>query len=300
MKIAVYYLLFLISYTQAKDLTGVQPWTRAHDNKTISASFISFDDEINIITLKLKNGKTVKVDAAILTPEHRSRLESLHKKAALNTETRSKPTMETITPKLGGPKIHIYKSALYIDAEDDQKFNPILFLYSPSGGALRIVHRLKPTADKLGWVLVGVDAYSNAKAKKNRSEVMENTKIAYNWAKKNLTFDSKKIVFGGFSGGAWWSYQSASELTKKAAGILAFGGWMSNMYSQNYSRKMAVALVTGDKDKGALTYEEPDTNFLKKSTHSEVKVFHFPGAHVLAPSEKALEAARWIHTTKEF
>ena len=193
-----------------------------------------------------------------------------------------------------------YKPASYVDAKSDNEERPIAFLYSPSGKSKSLVNRLKLAADELGWVLVGVDAYSNKKVEKSRSKVMGDTKIAFDWAKKNLSFDSKKIVFGGLSGGAWWSYQSASELTQKTAGILAFGGWMSNMYDKDYSRKMAVALINGDKDKGSLLYEEKDSKFLEKRTKSEVRAFRFSGGHVLAPSDKALEAARWIHQTKEF
>ncbi len=289
-------LSLFVSYAHAEALLD---WTRAEDRRTISASLVSVSDE-GKVKLKLENGKIAEIEVSVLIPEHKARLDELEQSAVETEEISSKPTMESISPKDGSSKIHIYKPALYLSEEGEMKNRPIAFLYSAGGKSLSVVKRLQSAADELGWVLVGVDAYSNAKSKKNRSAVMADSRKAFEWAAENLVFDSDKIVFGGMSGGAWWSYMSASELTQDAAGILAFGGWTSNMYDKDYSRKMAVALVNGNGDKGAITYEKKDTDFLEKRTKATVEKFRFPGGHILAPSEKALEAARWIHETKEF
>lgn len=86
----------------------------------------------------------------------------------------------------------------------------------------------------------------------------------------------------------------------RTAGILSSGGWMGNKYDQQYSKDMAVAMINGDKDKNAISFEQPDGDFLKKKASADLKLFHFPGGHVLAPSDVALEAARWVHLTQKF
>ncbi len=295
------YFYCAFSFCYGNNVSGLDNWTRAKDEKSIEAYFVSFNSKTNQVTLKMKNGQSHTIELSVLIPKHQTRAKELHMKMVHKEKETGKPKIEsTALKEAGGEMVHIYKPVNHMRNLPTNRPPPILFLYSPSGKSLNIVKRLKPAAEELGWILVGVDAYSNSKVKRNRSKVMQNTKATFNWAKENLSFDSNKIVFGGMSGGGWWSYQSASEVTNKTAGIIAFGGWMSKMYNQKYSRRMAVAIVNGDKDKGALLYEEKDSDFLKKKARAEVKVFHFPGGHVLAPSDIALKAARWIHETKNF
>ncbi|MGD9417403.1 MAG: hypothetical protein Q7R22_000570 [Verrucomicrobiota bacterium JB025] len=298
----IVFLCLQITLLCGEDLSGTQDWTRAKDNNSISASLLSFDLDQDRVSLKLKNGKVVDIKASILIPAHIARLEQLDSENKAKQEAASKPRLSSHTPEGGGGfKVHVYKPAGYIDDSPSSKTRPIAILYTGSGRSITVVDRLKAASDELGWVLVGVDAYKNTSSLEDRyEERMEHTKTAFEWIRNNISFDPNKMVFGGMSGGAWWSYQSASDLTKEAAAILAFGGWMGNMHDKKYSRKMAVAMVNGDKDKNALSYEEKDGDFLKRKASCTVKTFHFPGAHILAPSEVALEAARWIHTTKKF
>lgn len=73
------------------------------------------------------------------------------------------------------------------------------------------------------------------------------------------------------------------------------------MYDKRYSRRMAVALVNGDKDGPAIGYERPDGDVLRsRASASEVRVFRFDGGHVLAPAETVTKAARWLHQRKQF
>jgi predicted esterase len=161
--------------------------------------------------------------------------------------------------------------------------------------------RAKLAADELGWVLIGVDAYRNSKSLEDGyEERMRHIRAAFEAAKGRVMFDPKKIVFSGMSGGAWWSYQCASELTLEAAGIIACGGWMGRMYGKRYSPRMAVAVITGDKDTSALNFVEPDGKFLKSKASAKVREFSFEGGHVMPSKELFAEAARWIHGEKKF
>ena len=296
------YLVGILFFTISPLKAEVESWTRMADNVTISAELMSFDSSTNKVKLKLKNGKQAEIDASILIEPHRDRLAKRAEETAAKKLAAAKSRLESFVPENGGGhKIHVYKPAGYMEKDSSSLTRPIAFLYSAGGNSMSLVKRLKPVADELGWVLVGVDAYRNTKSLEDRyKERMKDTQIAFEWVKKNLYFDAKKIVFGGMSGGGWWSYQSASDLTREAAGILSFGGWMGNMHDKKYSKKMAVAMINGDKDKNANSCIEKDEAFLKRKASAKIKVYHFPGGHVLAPSDVALEAARWIHETKGF
>ncbi len=296
--VLVIFCFCTIGYSQ----TEFREWTRESDSKTIKAELVSFDPATGKVRLSLESGKEVELDQGIFTTENRSFLEAHVEKLAGIRKAAEKPRMETATPgNGGGHALHIYKPAGYLDMQESERNRPIAFLYSAGGNSKGLVNLLKPAADELGWLLVGIDAYRNTSSLEERyKERMQDTKAAFEWTRENLVFDESKIVFGGNSGGGWWAYQSAAELTNDAAGILSFVGWMGNMHDKRYSKKMAVAMINGDKDKNALIYEESDGDFLRKRADANVKAFHFPGGHVTAPAPVALEAARWIHETKGF
>lgn len=280
----------------------IREWTRENDSKSIRAELVSFDPESGIVRLKLETGKEVDLDQQVLTEENRIFLKAQADEIAKKREAAEKPRMESVTPpEGGGHAIHIYKPAGYLDGSETERARPLAILYAPGGNSKSLVDLVKLTSNELGWLVVGVDAYRNTTSIEDQyDERMKNTQAAFHWVSENLVFDPKKIVFGGLSGGGWWAYQSAAEVTNEAAGILSFVGWMGNMHNKRYSKDMAVAMLNGDQDKNALHFEEIDGDYLRKRASAEVKAFHFPGGHVTAPADVILEAARWIHEIKGF
>ena len=295
------YACFLGALVSAAS-AAMEQWTRERDGATIRAELKEFDAESGEVSLKLEDGRDAVISEAILIEAHRQRLQKIAAEIAAKEEASKKPRLETVTPEDGGGhKLHVYKPAGYLDGDPANRKRPIAFLYAPGGHSMRVLKRLKPAAGELGWVLVGVDAYRNTKSVEHRyDERMDNTASAFEWVEENVEFASDKIVFGGMSGGAWWSYQSASDLTRDAAGILAFGGWMGKMHDKRYSRDMAVVMINGSKDKNAIHFETIDGDFLRDRASADVKIFRFSGGHTLAPADVARKAARWIHETKQF
>ncbi|GAA5497444.1 hypothetical protein Rhal01_03640 [Rubritalea halochordaticola] len=294
-------LLLTLSSVKAE----FQDWTREKDSATISAEIIKYDTETGKLTLKLKNDKEVVIEKSVLIAEHQNRLEEYAKEMAKHAEEMAKKReaakngrMETFTPEGGGGhKIHIYYPAGYIKGDESNKKRPAAYVYSPGGHSKSLVNMMKPGADELGWVLIGVDCYRN---KKDSETIKKENLAAQAEAKKQVSYDTTRVVFGGFSGGGSWAFISSSFLNTEAAGILSFGGWMGNHYDLKYSKKMAVAMINGDSDKNAQHYEEPDGDFLRKKTRAKIKVFHFQGGHKLPEPKTATEAMRWVHETKEF
>ncbi|MGE9268086.1 MAG: hypothetical protein ACQKBY_08310 [Verrucomicrobiales bacterium] len=290
----------------------MREWTRESDGAKIQARLISFDADSGKVRIAMAEGKEFELDQGVFGESDRAFLATwAEEKAAARAEmlkAAEKARLEVvIPPEGGGHKVHIYKPKGYLDGDESERSRPVAFLYSPGGNARSVLDRLKLAADELGWLLVGVDAYRNdvkgsSEEEKARvdEERVKNTRAAYDWARENLIFDEQKMVFGGMSGGALWAYITAAEVTDQAAGILAFGGWLGREHERQYSKEMAVAIINGDQDKNAIAFEERDGDYLSKRRRAEVKVFRFPGGHVLAPAEKALEAARWIHQEKGF
>lgn len=279
----------------------IEKWTRGADGVTISAELVNFDPATNKVTLKLQNGAEAVIDGAILVEDNQQRLARHAKEVAAKREASKIGRLESVDVENGGGyKMHIYRPAGYIDGDNENKSRPVVFVYGPGENAMWILNLLKPGADELGWVMVGVDAYCNKRLRaQQRVQVIKDSKAAYEDARKRVVFDGKKVVFGGFSGGAYWSYQSSLWLEKNTAGIVAIGGVMNSEHSNNYSKNMAVAIVNGVKDKENNDHIKPDTQCLENNK-ATVKLFTYNAGHTLPKPEIALAAMRWIHETKIF
>lgn len=289
---------------------------RSSAGSTIQAKLI--DDSFGQVILETTNGRRIKLMRRHLSSEDQAYLSELKNVVVVEAEPLEKShgideaadldeavihqsSLESFKPVEDGHKIHVYKPIRYVAEPAKRELSPILFLFQPNGNSMRLLKRMKPIAEELGWLIVGVDAYRNTKSLQDQYRSrMKGTKAAYEWAKDNLVFDPGKIVFGGFSGGGWWAYQCSAEIDNRAAAVISFGGWMGNMHDKSYAKKMAVAQVNGSDDSGALAYENKDSRFMSEQRRAHVKAFRFNGGHVVAPEAVLLKAARWIHSEKDF
>lgn len=274
-------------------------WTRASDGKTIRAHFVSQDKDAGKVTLKLKNGKEVSLQVDVLVGADQEWLKNLDEPEN-KEEEKPKTTGETVKHTTPGAKVGTWE--VYYPAglaSEDRAKSPLCVLYSPNGRMDQLMKAMKPSADKLGWILVGVEAYSNNRVQKEYEATLRDSELVFKDISKKIPHDKKKVIFGGFSGGAWWSYVSTAEIHNKAAGVVAFGGWMSKQYNRNYARRLKVIIINGDKDP-TCEWEEPDGNFLRKKKRATVKVIHFPGKHVIAPADVTTEGVEWLHKEAGF
>lgn len=279
----------------------VRTWTRAEDGKSFRGEYISQDVEAKSVTIT-KNGKEFTLPAETFTAED---LTYLNEKAAAEAEQRkiTEPIGESVLERHAHPKatVETYYSYLPASYTKAGEKSPVCFIYSPGGDSRRILDPMRKTADKLGWVLIGIDSYRNTSAKQptDAEQITKDCVLITETAFKDFNIDPERVIFAGYSGGAWWSYRSSHAVVGDTRGILAFGGWMNNEYDRPYPRKMAVAMVNGLDDGNARSWEKKDSAALKES-RAKVKVFTFPGGHQVPPPEKILEAATWIHETQDF
>lgn len=286
-------LLICLSFSSlALQAETTRHWTQKASGKSVQGTYQSQDDTHVKLLIK---GKSFTIEKASLTQDDQTHLTSIKAK---EDQPKQGVLKKHSTEKCKVPTWHSYTPPNY---SPDGPKHPVCFVYSSGGHSLSVVNAFKSSADKLSWVIIGIDAYSNKRVKaESRKPILADCEIIYKEAFDQFNIDKNKVVFSGTSGGGWWSFVSSKNLNKRTAGIISQAGWMSNEYTENYPRKMAVAMIAGDKDAPAIKYEKPDGDYLKKKHRATVKTFRFSGGHMASPASSCLEAAIWVHETKEF
>lgn len=179
------------------------------------------------------------------------------------------------------------------DKFNPDKLPPLLVVFSPGGNGRGLMNQVRPSANKVDWMVIGCDKL------KNGMKEEEERAIEKDFMKDLQTFipyDRTRLYYGGFSGGGARAYSMTHHFKDKCAGILAFGGWLGGADEQKrpFQRNMAVAMVNGDKDPGAASWEAADKAVLERR-RCKVKIFHFPGAHSVAPGAVIDEAIAWLN-----
>ena len=95
------------------------------------------------------------------------------------------------------------------------------------------------------------------------------------------------------------SYSYSAQVDRPWAGIFAAGGWLgpqSHIDERDYP-PMRVAMINGDKDRGANHYLDRDMAHLTKEGCT-VSVHAFEGGHQMPPASVQTKAMRWLLETK--
>ncbi|WP_282122101.1 sialate O-acetylesterase [Algibacter mikhailovii] len=172
---------------------------------------------------------------------------------------------------------------------------PIIIAFSPQGKGDGILAHMKLSAEKMGWILVGVDKLKNGMKDKRLEQKMEDEVM--DDILKNIPHDSQRIYLAGFSGGAMRAYGLSTRRLEKYEGIIAYGGWLGgdDYQDKSYQKGMRVAIINGEKDKGANKWKAIDAKTLIKNK-CQVKYFNHSGGHSIAPNDITTEALHWLET----
>lgn len=173
------------------------------------------------------------------------------------------------------------------------KLSPIIIVFSPSGNGMGMLNKMKASAEKYGWVLVGCDKLKNGMKDVELEKQMEDEVL--NDVFKNIPHDKDKIYLGGFSGGAMRAYNLTTWRKEKIAGIIAYGGWLGGKEYQDkrFQHGMKVAMINGINDTGANHWNEIDAKTLEK-LDCTVKLFRHSGGHQVAPTKVTNEVIEWL------
>ncbi len=270
-------------------------WTRKADGRTLTAEFTGYDKDTGEVTLRLASGKNAKISLATLSEADREWVEET---GGATAEVAKEGRYEEITV----PDVDVGRGVVYYPSRYDPATAakmPVCILFDSGGNSKVLVDTLRPAADELGWLLVGLDIYSNDRfTNLGFKPLFDLTETAVEHVLDTLEHDKSKVFFGGMSGGGLHAYRCSAFVYQKAAGILAFGGWLSKNHDYPYAKGMHVAIINGDQDTEANNWIEADRECLEK-LRCKVKVFDFPGGHVIAPPAVATEAVRWIHQERK-
>jgi len=196
---------------------------------------------------------------------------------------------KTISYISDGPErvgYHVY----YPKSFDPVRPPAILIMFSPQGKGEAILGNVKDACEAVGWIGVGCDEFKN---KGNESELDMKWREILPHIEKTVPHDKGMMFLGGMSGGTLRAYTYIESTARPWKGVLAFGGWLGGKTRLDCPEGMVVARVNGENDRGAVSWEKADGAALE-AAHCQVKTFHFPGGHEVAPPPVVLEAMQWL------
>jgi hypothetical protein len=286
-------LLALVALCSLSSLSAEERTWTSSDGREIKAEMIAYDLEAETVVIKTSRGEYTLPFAKISSDDQ----DFVRKVAAREAEERKKAaeragkTIKEVTD--AGHSFHVYYPTPY----RPEKKPPLLILFSPSGGGEGILKNFRQGADALGWVLVGCDHLKNGMSDEEGKRIFEDQLAAI---QERVMHDSDLLYMGGMSGGGLRAYQNSALFDRPWKGIISCGGWLGGQenYKMEYRKDMAVAIVNGNQDKNANHWAPSDSGVLQ-GRGCEVKLFSFPGGHVVGPPEVIEEAMRWVEENTE-
>lgn len=260
---------------------------------TKTAEIVSFDEAKKVLTLRLENQEILKIDEADLSALDRAWILQWMEQ---DEEARA------LVDKLGGSFSSLqttgnYPSNYYVyhaPLPPGAPAPPMLILFHPNGDGVRGIFRYVEAAAATGFTLVSMDHFRNA----NDSATEDGFDLRFAEAlpqiEENVPHDPQRIFLGGMSGSAMRAYTYSVKFERPWAGVLANGGWLGpDKETKKPFPAMRVAMVNGDKDRGANGYIDRDTKILQ-GRGCTVSIHAFEGGHQMPPPSVAIKAMKWL------
>lgn len=282
--------------TQGAESQSIRDWTNI-EGKVIKATLVSHDTKTGTVELKLPTGKTVSIKSDTLSGKDKEWLSSLPapggKKGDPATLTEGRLGQATTIP---GTKDYPECLVYYPSKLDLKKAPPLLILFDPCGNGGGLARTLQKACEECGWVALGCSSFKN-----NDGDLEEDLKKLWTNLLANLDklvfYDPDRMYMGGMSGGSSRAYHYSAktgEQSRPWKGIVAMGGWLGrNATKLNCPTRMTIAMVNGDKDENARSYENRDSKILKRR-QCKIKKFPFDGGHQVAPDDHFVQILKWM------
>ncbi|MDP4624175.1 MAG: hypothetical protein NWT08_03440 [Akkermansiaceae bacterium] len=288
----------LVSIAKAND--QMRQWTfESGGNQT--AEIIAFDENTRIVTLRTEEQETLKLEEAEFSVLDRAWIlqwiEQDEEARAMLARVGGTVTRETTTGEFN-VNYYVYHPAP--EKIQEGTLPPMMMLFHPGGNGGRAIYRYVEAAAATGFTLVSFEYFRNTQDHESdlSDEMRKSFPAILPQIEASVPHDPSRIFMGGTSGGAMRAYKSTLLAERPWAGIFAGGGWLgsSDYYRQDYP-PMLVAMVNGDKDRGANQYIDRDTQHLQ-SRGGIVSVHAFEGGHQMPPPSVISKAFRWLLETK--
>ncbi|MBL9126688.1 MAG: hypothetical protein JNL97_03525 [Verrucomicrobiales bacterium] len=166
---------------------------------------------------------------------------------------------------------------------------PILFTFNPGGGGM--MAEFRGVAAQLQVIVVGVQEPRNLV---EFPDYVEALAAVTRDVRHRVRYDPTALYAGGFSGGAWVSYDFAKYYRPFVAGVLAFGGWLGDQYgpTDRFLPGLLVVRAAGISDPTG-TARASDPPYLE-SYGAVDRVWRYPGGHVMPADPVKRECLAWV------
>jgi tetratricopeptide (TPR) repeat protein len=182
-----------------------------------------------------------------------------------------------------------FSYALYLPtAYSKERPCPVLFAFSPVGDGEQAIRPFLPTAERLGYILVG----SND-ARNGPKEPIRQAQDAL-WKEITTRYAVNKgyCVSTGFSGGARMALDMAHEHARSFVGVISLGAFGTGQPEDLSQEGLAHALVAGREDYNAL--ETIRARERLRAGGRPCRLDIWSGAHTLPPDELVNHALEWV------
>lgn len=278
----------------AKANDQMRDWTLASGSKQ-QAEILAYNESKKLVTLRLPDQTKVQISEQDFSSIDRAWIlqwvEQDEEARAMLAKIGG-----TVTEHAGTGKFTTHYAVYHppVAAAAGSKL-PMLILFHPGGDGRRNIYKYIESAAAVGISLVSLDYFRNTgNDPAKEAEMLECFTELLPQIEATVPHDEKRMFMGGMSGGAWRSYHYSAQVARPWAGVIAGGGWLGGKiyYHLPYPR-MRVAMVNGDKDKGANHFVDPDSARLQQAG-SIISVHAFEGGHQVAPPSVQEKALRWL------
>lgn len=293
---AVLSVCLLVNTAEAND--QMRQWT-FESGDTQAAEIVAFDEAKRIVTLRKEDQTLIKLGETELSALDRAWILQW-----IELDEEAREMLGRVGGMVTAGKTSGEFSIDYHVYHPDPKSipagtkPPMMMLFHPGGNGARNIYRYVEAAAATGFTLVSFDYFRNTRDEEELSDEMARCfPVILPQIEENVPHDPLRIYMGGTSGGAMRAYSFSMLADRPWAGIFAAGGWLGpdDTYRRPYPR-LRVAMVNGDKDRGANRYIRRDTEMLQ-STGSIVSVHAFEGGHQMPPPSVITKAFRWLLET---
>ncbi len=271
----------------------IREW-KFEEGGSVTAEIASIDEEGRILVLRDVNGNETSVAIDSLTMLDRAWLTEW---IEMNEELAAR------VGELGGRfqrfdgKGERYTTGFYV-YEPSTKIagggqpGPLMMLFCPSGKPVRYLLRHIEGAEGANITLVTADHFRN---RLDMDEVAGRFEEVLPLIAEAVPYDPDRFFLGGTSGGAMSAFRLSARFPEvKIAGVYSNGGWLGRS-PDNLRPYPAyrVALVNGDKDNAANSYNRSVTRILQ-DRGCTVGMFAFEGGHQIPPASVQAKSFRWL------
>jgi hypothetical protein len=167
---------------------------------------------------------------------------------------------------------------------------PLFITLNPNGGGM--VGDFLTQASELGIILVGIYESQDGQAMETRIDAFI---AVWRDLRQRLHYNPAAVFVGGFSGGGWNAYDLAKVARPFVTGVLPIAGWLGNQYgpTDRFLDDLLVARATGASDAGAVSFLDPDADYLH-SYGVLLRDWMFPGGHEMPLNQLARECLAWL------